>query len=270
MPRSTSARRAAAWSPAGCDGGRVSLEEAHRFPNRPVRLPDGLHWNLLALFTEALDGLRRAGAVDGVGVDTWGVDYGLLDGDGPLLGLPVSLSRRAHRRDGRARIRACPPGGAVRDHRHPDAADQHRLPAAGRRGRRRARRRRSASRSCPTCSPTGSAASRRTSARTPRRPGCSTRAAATGRAALIERLGLPGAPVRPARRRRHAAGAAARPPRARAPRPSTRSRATTRRPPSPPPPCATSTRRSSRAARGRWSGWSCPSRCSATPRARRT
>jgi rhamnulokinase len=75
--------------------GRVSLAEAHRFPNRPVRLPDGLHWNLLALFTEALDGLRRAGAIDGIGVDTWGVDYGLLDGDGRLLGLPY------HYRDAR-------------------------------------------------------------------------------------------------------------------------------------------------------------------------
>jgi rhamnulokinase len=68
--------------------GRVELTEAHRFPNRPVRLPDGLHWNLLHLFTEALVGLQRAGSVDGVGVCTWGVDYGLLDDRGRLLGLP--------------------------------------------------------------------------------------------------------------------------------------------------------------------------------------
>jgi len=68
--------------------GRVSLAEAHRFPNRPVRLPDGLHWNLLHLFTEALLGLRHAGPVHGIGVDTWGVDYGLLDARGRLLGLP--------------------------------------------------------------------------------------------------------------------------------------------------------------------------------------
>ena len=40
------------------DGERIALEVAHRFQNRPVRLPDGLHWNLLALFTEAVDGLR--------------------------------------------------------------------------------------------------------------------------------------------------------------------------------------------------------------------
>lgn len=70
------------------DGDRVVLEERHRFANRPVRLPGGLHWNLLHLFTEALDGLRRAGAVAGVGVDTWGVDYALLDEAGRVLGLP--------------------------------------------------------------------------------------------------------------------------------------------------------------------------------------
>ena len=40
--------------------GRVELAEANRFPNRPVRLPDGLHWNLLSLFSAALDGLRAA------------------------------------------------------------------------------------------------------------------------------------------------------------------------------------------------------------------
>jgi rhamnulokinase len=68
--------------------GRVELEEVHRFDNRPVRLPDGLRWNLLHLFTESLEGLRRAGAVDGIGVDTWGVDYALLDGGHRVLGLP--------------------------------------------------------------------------------------------------------------------------------------------------------------------------------------
>ena len=70
------------------DGGRVALEEAHRFPNRPVQLPDGLHWNLLHLFTEVLEGLRAAGPVAGVGVDTWGVDYALLDARDRVLGLP--------------------------------------------------------------------------------------------------------------------------------------------------------------------------------------
>jgi rhamnulokinase len=67
---------------------RMALEEVHRFHNRPVRLPDGLRWNLLHLFTEALEGLRRAGPLAGVGVDTWAVDYALLDADGRVLGLP--------------------------------------------------------------------------------------------------------------------------------------------------------------------------------------
>jgi rhamnulokinase len=71
------------------DGGRVELDVVHRFANRPVRLADGLRWNLLSLFTETLGGLRRLDApLAGVGVDTWGVDYALLDGDGRVLGLP--------------------------------------------------------------------------------------------------------------------------------------------------------------------------------------
>jgi rhamnulokinase len=70
------------------EGERMTLAEIHRFPNRPVRLPDGLRWNLMALFTEMLDGLRRAGPIAGAGVDTWGVDYALLDDRGRVLGLP--------------------------------------------------------------------------------------------------------------------------------------------------------------------------------------
>lgn len=81
--------------------GRDTLElaELHRFANRPVRLPTGLHWDLPALHQGVLDGLRaaaRAGYdVTSVGVDTWAVDYGLLDADGALLGLPY------HYRDSR-------------------------------------------------------------------------------------------------------------------------------------------------------------------------
>jgi rhamnulokinase len=78
------------------DGGRVELTERHRFPNRPVRLPSGLHWNLLTLFAESLECLRSAGPLHGIGVDTWGVDYALLDERGRVLGLPF------HYRDGRA------------------------------------------------------------------------------------------------------------------------------------------------------------------------
>jgi rhamnulokinase len=75
--------------------GRVELDVVHRFPNRAVRLPDGLRWNVTALLEGIVDGLRAAGRVDGVGVDAWGVDYGLLDDGGRLLGLPY------HHRDER-------------------------------------------------------------------------------------------------------------------------------------------------------------------------
>jgi rhamnulokinase len=80
------------------DGGRVSLEEVHRFPNMPVRLPDGLHWDVLRMFSEVKDGLARAlreGEIEGVGVDSWGVDFGFLDGEGALVSNPY------HHRDAR-------------------------------------------------------------------------------------------------------------------------------------------------------------------------
>ncbi|MDQ1034441.1 rhamnulokinase [Streptomyces sp. V3I8] len=67
----------------------LELTEAHRFPNRPVRTPEGLRWDILALYAGVLDGLRAAGHVDSVGIDSWAVDYGLLDADGALLGNPV-------------------------------------------------------------------------------------------------------------------------------------------------------------------------------------
>ena len=73
------------------DGGRLSLTEAHRFDSRPVRLPDGLHTDVLRIFAEIQQGLGAAapgGEVGGVGVDTWGVDFALLDGNGLLLGDP--------------------------------------------------------------------------------------------------------------------------------------------------------------------------------------
>ncbi|MFC4857663.1 rhamnulokinase [Actinophytocola glycyrrhizae] len=67
----------------------LELRECHRFPNRPVRTAGTLHWDILALYQGVLDGLREAGPVDGIGVDSWAVDYGLLDAHGALLGNPV-------------------------------------------------------------------------------------------------------------------------------------------------------------------------------------
>jgi rhamnulokinase len=81
------------------DGERVDLEEVHRFPTRSARLPDGLYWDALGLFDELTRTLAEvcgAGAdVRGVGIDSWGVDFGLLDAAGSLIGNPL------HHRDGR-------------------------------------------------------------------------------------------------------------------------------------------------------------------------
>src|SRR5437763_17179714 len=73
--------------------GRVDLQEVHRFANVPVRTPDGLHWDVLGLHREVLTGLRAAAGagaepLSGIGVDSWAVDYGLLDEGGRLLGNP--------------------------------------------------------------------------------------------------------------------------------------------------------------------------------------
>lgn len=72
---------------------RLELHEVNRFANRPVRTGGRLHWDVLSLYAGILDGLRacarEAGRLDGVGIDSWAVDYGLLDADGALLGNPV-------------------------------------------------------------------------------------------------------------------------------------------------------------------------------------
>ncbi|MEW2392248.1 rhamnulokinase family protein [Streptomyces venezuelae] len=75
--------------------GGLSMEEVHRFPNTPVRTGLTLHWDILALYAGVLAGLRAAGDVASVGIDSWAVDFGLLDADGALLGNPV------HYRDSR-------------------------------------------------------------------------------------------------------------------------------------------------------------------------
>ena len=71
---------------------RLELTELHRFPNIPVRLPSGLFWDTLRLFHEMCEGIRIAGKtvdhLDGIGVDTWGVDFGLLSEEGALLDNP--------------------------------------------------------------------------------------------------------------------------------------------------------------------------------------
>src|ERR1051326_4419608 len=74
------------------DGRRLSLDEVHRFPNRPVIARGHRFWNLLGLWDETLAGLRKArqaaGRLDSIGVDTWGVDYGLVNSQGLLQAQP--------------------------------------------------------------------------------------------------------------------------------------------------------------------------------------
>src|SRR3954453_9210112 len=85
------------------DGARFELEELHRFDNEPVTLLGHLHWDVLRLWADIKTGLSRYAArykepLEGVGVDTWGVDFGLLDRAGRLLGNPYHY--RDSRNDG--------------------------------------------------------------------------------------------------------------------------------------------------------------------------
>jgi rhamnulokinase len=81
------------------DGDRLGLEELHRFANGPVRLMDTLYWDLPRLWEEFKTALGKAtrcgGELSGIGVDTWGVDFGLLGRGETLLSNPV------HYRDAR-------------------------------------------------------------------------------------------------------------------------------------------------------------------------
>lgn len=76
------------------EGGKVSMEQLHRFANRPVRLGETLHWDFPFLFAEVLATIgecaRRGAKPAGISVDTWGVDFGLLGPRGELLGNPVN------------------------------------------------------------------------------------------------------------------------------------------------------------------------------------
>ena len=108
MTGSGAGPRAVAAVDLGASGGRVmvgvtgpgqlALHEAHRFPNIPVTVGGTLHWDILRLYGGILAGLRAASGEFGlasVGIDSWGVDFGLFDASGALLGNPV------HYRDAR-------------------------------------------------------------------------------------------------------------------------------------------------------------------------
>lgn len=85
------------------DDKKLTLTETHRFPNEPVRLPDGLHWDVLRLWSEIKAGIGISSAkfeqkLESIGLDTWGVDFALLDHHGALLSNPFHY--RDERTDG--------------------------------------------------------------------------------------------------------------------------------------------------------------------------
>ena len=77
------------------DGAKLTYREIHRFSNDPTWENGHLCWNYPALLAEVKKAVAMCGKVDALAFDTWGVDYGLLDADGSLMGLPVNY------RDGR-------------------------------------------------------------------------------------------------------------------------------------------------------------------------
>ncbi|AYO30145.1 rhamnulokinase [Biomaibacter acetigenes] len=81
------------------DGDKIELEEIHRFSNDPVRIGSRFYWDFPRLFHELKNGLKKAALkgidISGIGIDTWGVDYGLIDKNGDLLSNPI------HYRDNR-------------------------------------------------------------------------------------------------------------------------------------------------------------------------
>ena len=137
----------------GATSGRVMLgrvgpdelvvEAVHRFPNEPVRTPDGLFWDIDELYRQVLIGLRQAVArapdLVSIGIDSWAVDYGLVRGG--RAGRPAPpLPRRAHRARGGGGPRGGQPDRPLRRQRAPVPAVQHALPAERRRPGRAAGR----------------------------------------------------------------------------------------------------------------------------------
>jgi len=88
------------------DGEHLTTREVHRFPNVPVRTRGTLNWDILRLYHDVLDGLRAAvrdvGRIDSLAVDSWAVDFGLVDRNGRLVQNPVHYrdSRRAQAMEG--------------------------------------------------------------------------------------------------------------------------------------------------------------------------
>jgi len=70
------------------DGRRLTFTETHRFANEPVRLNDGLHWDVLRLWSDIKEGIGKSKPIDSIGLDSWAIDFALLDQNGSMLGNP--------------------------------------------------------------------------------------------------------------------------------------------------------------------------------------
>ena len=74
--------------------GKIELEELHRFSNDPVRIGKNFYWDTFRLYHELKQGLKKAAArklpIKSLAIDTWGVDYALLDKDGNIIGNPIN------------------------------------------------------------------------------------------------------------------------------------------------------------------------------------
>ncbi|NMO97826.1 FGGY-family carbohydrate kinase [Paenibacillus lemnae] len=78
--------------------GRLEITEIHRFPNIPVQMGNHLHWNFTSLLQDVKSGIRKAFQngfhPQSYGIDTWGVDFGLIDRNGALAGTPFHYRDR--------------------------------------------------------------------------------------------------------------------------------------------------------------------------------
>lgn len=77
---------------ASYENGKIEMQEIHRFSNDTVSLRGTMYWDILRLFFEIKAGITKAvnsGGFDAIGIDTWGVDFGLIDKKGNLIANPV-------------------------------------------------------------------------------------------------------------------------------------------------------------------------------------
>ena len=74
--------------------GGLNLEEINRFPNHLIEVGGHFYWDIYALYRHIIDGLKlvthRGESIASIGIDTWGVDYALLDKDGNIIGNPIN------------------------------------------------------------------------------------------------------------------------------------------------------------------------------------